>query len=266
MMSVQLKKKLEQALSREDRTILYDREKEEMRIELKKTGKGVTVTLGSILAKFEGNVDKAAEETVYYVNEALEAFAAGEHMTGKEAQLYPVIRAASFPDKSAEGIPLYWDEHTAETRIYYAIDLGSTYRLIDENMLKKEGWSKEHVREAARFNARSLPIQTKQEQVAGNVFYFLNTNDGYDASRLLNDRFLKDMADQVEGEMAVAVPHGDVLIIADIRNETGYDVLAQMAMSFFASGRVPITALPFIYEDGHLEPVFILAKNKPRQE
>jgi uncharacterized protein YtpQ (UPF0354 family) len=33
-------------------------------------------------------------------------------------------------------------------------------------------------------------------------------------------------------------------------------------MSFFANGHVPITALSFLYENGELEPVFILGKNK----
>ncbi len=32
--------------------------------------------------------------------------------------------------------------------------------------------------------------------------------------------------------MLLAVPHQDVLIIADIENEIGYDVLAQLTMSF----------------------------------
>ena len=62
--------------------------------------------------------------------------------------------------------------------------------------------------------------------------------------------------------MAVAVPHQDVLIIADLRNEVGYDVLAQMTMSFFTNGLVPITALSFMYENGKLEPIFIMGKNK----
>ena len=35
-----------------------------------------------------------------------------------------------------------------------------------------------------------------------------------------------------EGEMLVAVPHQDVLIIADIRNKTGYDVMAHLTMEF----------------------------------
>ena len=58
--------------------------------------------------------------------------------------------------------------------------------------------------------------------------------------------------------------YGDVCIIADIQNNTGYDVLAQMAMSFFSNGHIPITALSFLYEDGELEPIFILGKNKKR--
>ena len=32
------------------------------------------------------------------------------------------------------------------------------------------------------------------------------------------------------GTMAIAIPHQDVIIIADVQNETGYDILAQMAM------------------------------------
>jgi uncharacterized protein YtpQ (UPF0354 family) len=62
----------------------------------------------------------------------------------------------------------------------------------------------------------------------------------------------------------VAVPHQDVLIFADIVNERGYDVLAQLALQFFGEGRVPVTALPFIYENGELEPTFILAQRKPK--
>ena len=40
--------------------------------------------------------------------------------------------------------------------------------------------------------------------------------------------------------MLVAVPHQDVLIIADIRNKTGYDVMAHLTMEFFTKGLVPL--------------------------
>ncbi|WP_245243678.1 DUF1444 family protein, partial [Mesobacillus selenatarsenatis] len=164
--------------------------------------------------------------------------------------------------EAEEGVPFLYDDHTAETRIYYALDLGTTYRLIDSKLLKKEGWSADQVRETALFNVRSLSVKLKEDRVAENTFYFLNSNDGYDASRILNTSFLNEMKKRMKGTMAVAVPHQDVLIIADVENNTGYDILAQMTMSFFASGRVPITALSFLYEDGELEPVFILGKTK----
>lgn len=68
------------------------------------------------------------------------------------------------------------------------------------------------------------------------------------------------------GELAIGVPHQDVLLFADIHNEMGYDILAQMMMQFFAEGQIPITSLPFLYEDKKLEPIFILAQKKPKRD
>lgn len=156
-----------------------------------------------------------------------------QEMEGRESLIYPVIRSTSFPEKSSAGVPLVFDGHTAETRIYYALDLGNTYRLIDEKMLEKEGWTKERIRETASFNLRSLQTVVKEDEVAGNHFYFFRANDGYDASRVLNESILAEYEKNAEGTLAVSIPHQDVLIIADIRNNAGYDILGQMSMSLF---------------------------------
>ncbi|MFP3721359.1 DUF1444 domain-containing protein [Niallia circulans] len=264
MTSKKMKDMLMQRISNEDRTFTFDSKKDQVRIESKATGKGVTVSLPEIIAKWETKKEKAVDEIVYYIEHGLGAIEKDEEIEGKEKKIFPVIRSTSFPQQSNEEIPFITEEHTAETRIYYALDMGNTYRLIDERLMEKENWSSASIKEMALFNVRSLSTNVKADSVAGNVFYFINSNDGYDASRILNDAFLKDMYDQREGTMTVAVPHQDVLIIGDIRNETGYDILAQMTMSFFASGRVPITALSFLYEGGELEPIFILGKNKKR--
>lgn len=97
-----------------------------------------------------------------------------------------------------------------------------------------------------------------------NKYYFIATQDGYDASRILNQAFLEEMKANSRGDLVIGVPHQDVLIVADIVNDTGYDVLAQITMNFFTEGRIPITSLALIYEDKKLEPVFIMAKNKIR--
>ena len=138
--------------------------------------------------------------------------------------------------------------------------------MIDEELLASAEWTAEQLSEAARFNVKSLEAPFKQDEVAGNIFYFLSLGDGYEASRVLNKTLLADYAAQIEGEFAVGIPHQDVLIFADIRNDAGYDVLQQLMFDFFSNGRVPVTALPFLYEDGNLEPVFVLAKNKQPKE
>ncbi|MGG0240835.1 DUF1444 domain-containing protein [Bacillus rhizoplanae] len=259
MTSKKIKDELMKRLERAEWSFQYDSEKETLRIEQTDTKKGITVSLPGIVAKWEVKKEKAIDEVVYYVEEALVAM----HKEVKStAKILPVIRSTSFPKEAEEGNPFVMTEHTAETRIYYALDSDKTYRLIDQRLLQKLGMTEEQVREMALFNVRSLNADFKRDEVAGNTFYFLNTNDGYDASRILNDSLLREMRKQISGDMVVAVPHQDVLIVADIVNKIGYDIIAQMTMKFFAEGHVPITSLSFVYEDGNFEPIFILAKNR----
>lgn len=265
MTSKKLTNLLKERLADESRTFQFNSQQDTLRIENVKTGKGITIELPRVIANYELVQEKAVEEVAYYVEEALQVMGEEHRMAGQEKSIFPVIRSTSFPTEAEEGNSFLFDEHTAETRVFYALDLGNTYRLIDERMLEREQWQAERIREVARFNVRSLSTEVKTDTVAGNTFYFLNTNDGYDASRIVNDAWLREMKENIQGTMALAIPHQDVIIIADVQNETGYDVLAQMAMSFFASGHVPITALSFLYEEGELEPIFILGKNKKRE-
>ncbi|WKA59828.1 DUF1444 family protein [Planococcus shenhongbingii] len=245
----------------------YDRENNILNIQHKAIGKGMTLSLPQVINRYEAKGDSAIQEIVYTITEtfdAMEKEAKGELKSSEH--IYPIIRSTSFPTESKEGHKFITSEHTAETRVFYALDAGTTYRLIDENMLNSLSLTEEQLKEIAKFQVKKLKTAVKEDHVAGNVFYFLNENDGYDATRILNEAFLKEMKSKITGDMTVSVPHQDVLIIGDIRNETGYDVLAQMAMHFFTNGKVPITSLSFIYENDELEPIFILAKNRQQKE
>lgn len=259
MSSKQLKQELMKRLERTDWEFQYDSKKDQLRVEHRETKKGITVSLPGILAKWELQGENAIDEAVYYVKEALLAM----HSENTEnTRILPVIRSTSFPLHQEEDNPFVTSDHTAETRIFYALDAEKTYRLIDEKLAKKLQLDHQQVKELALFHVRSLPRKMKEDTVAGNIFYFFHANDGYDASRILDFSLLEDMKKKITGDMVVAVPHQDVLIIADIRNEIGYDIIAQMTMQFFAEGHVPITSLSFIYENKELEPIFIMAKNR----
>ncbi|WP_017726539.1 DUF1444 domain-containing protein [Halalkalibacterium ligniniphilum] len=261
----ELRRILEQRLERDEWQLTYDHKESTLRIEDKKQKKGMTIALKPLAAKVEQQKEAAIDETVRYIEVGMEAMVKSVTVKGKEKTVFPVIRATSFPTETPDGKPLIYDEHTAETRVYYSVDFGNSYSLINEELIEKEGLTAKEIREMALFNVRSLPQHLKEDTVAGNTFYFLNTNDGYDASRILDESLLEKMAKKAEGQLAVAVPHQDVLLFADIVNERGYDVLAQVAFQFYSQGRIPITALPFLYEDGELEPTFILAQRKPKQ-
>lgn len=186
------------------------------------------------------------------------------NLTGQDQKIYPVIRSTSFPTEVTNGIKLVCDEHTAETRIYYALDLEQKYTLIDEDILKETGWTKQELKEKALFNLRGLENNWKEDVVAGNYFYFISPTDGYGASRILNQSLIQEFAQKAEGDFCLATPHQDVLVLADLRNSTGYDILGQMALQFYTNGKMPITPLPFDLKIGKLEPIFILAKTKPK--
>ena len=261
----QMRDKLKDRLSKPEVKFTFNREDETLRISRVDNGKGVTVKVATIVAKYKEQKENIVDEIVYYVEEAIEQMKGEGLSEVNSAQIMPVLRSPSFDKKDKDGNAFVIEEHTAETNIYYVVDLGKSYRLMDEKMLESMKLSKQQLKEMALFNVRKLDNKYTTDEVKGNIFYFINSNDGYDASRILNTTFLNEIQDQCEGEMLVAVPHHDVIINADIRNKTGYDVMAQLTMEFFTKGLVPITSLSLGYDKGHFEPIFILGKNNKQK-
>lgn len=261
----QMRDKLKERLNHLDVKFNFNRDEETLRISRTDNNQGVTVKLSTIVAKYKQQQENVVDEIVYYVEEAIEQMKEKQVTDIENIQIMPVLRSPSFDKKDKNGNAFVIEPHTAETNIYYAVDLGKSYRLIDEKMLQQLNLTKQQLKEMALFNIRKLENKYKTDEVKGNIFYFVNSNDGYDASRILNTSFLNDLQSQCEGEMLVAAPHQDVLIIADIRNKTGYDVMAHLTMEFFTKGLVPITSLSFGYDQGHFEPIFILGKNNKQK-
>src|SRR5699024_8406486 len=112
---------------------VYDKEKDKLRIEHRVIGKGMTISLPELIAKYKVRKAPSIDEVVYLIHTTCCAMEKehGKALQGKE-MIYPVICSTSFPKKTAAGHAFVMKEHTAETKIYYALDLGETYRLIDQ--------------------------------------------------------------------------------------------------------------------------------------
>lgn len=266
MTSLKMKRLLEKRLADLDLRTTFNRNNDTMRIELKDTREGVNIRLPNVIAKYNEHGDEAIDELELYLRKSIDMMRESQGLVGKEKSIYPVIRATSFPKETKAGKQLVTKEHTAETRIFYALDLGRSYQLIDQSMLEEADMTKQQVDEMAMFNLRSLSYDYKTDSVKDNDFHFVASQDGFDASRILNEDFINRMLEKAKGDFAIATPHQDVLILADIQNDTGYDILAQMAMQFFSEGRIPITSLPFLYDGEKLEPIFILTQKKRKKD
>src|SRR5699024_3834598 len=109
------------------------------------------------------------------VTEALSIMNQDYTLNQMEKHIYPVIRSTSFPTETKEGKNLITREQTAETRIFYAIDLGKSYRLIEEALLNEEGSNEDRLHKHALFYLVSFSCYYKKDQVQDNDFYFLAT-------------------------------------------------------------------------------------------
>lgn len=260
--SFDIKRKLDVFFNKTNFKTQYNRETDQYRVIDKQTEQGVTIHLTKVVEKYEKLGDPALLPLVDKVTQSLYDLRETHKLKGNESRIFPVIRAESFTKTHGSNKKLISTKHTAETTIFYALDLNESYQLIDEKMLKDSHVSKEDLHQMAIFNLKQLPIDLNRQTVAGNDFYFVKNQDGYTASRILNEDFLRNRLKEASGELSFCVPHQDAFIIADIHNAGGYDILQQMAMQFFSEGQVPITALSFLYEDEVLTPIFIMAKNK----
>ncbi|MGG1661256.1 DUF1444 family protein [Brevibacillus sp. NRS-1366] len=179
-------------------------------------------------------------------------------LIGQEQKVFPVLRHASLINKNPER----WvaKPHTADTFLLYALDLGEGYTLIERSLLTDAPWSEEQLHQNAMENLQKLPFQVKTQEVAGNRIHFISPSDGYAASRILLDPVIRQFDAAKQGDsLGVAIPHQDVLIIADMVGDAGANLLARLTYDFASKGQVPISVLPFYWEDGELTPFLVVS-------
>lgn len=206
--------------------------------------------------------DKKIEEFVYYIVENFKAQKdiSFDNLTKEQifSNVYPVVRSSGFNKENKSKIIRF--NHTNETNIYIAYDFGDGYKFISLDLLEKFNITEDELLNYAKGNLEKLPLNYNVDEVAGNKFYFLNSKDGYDGSRIIDKNVLDYFYKKIGSEYYVGLPHQDVLIIADIKNKKGLEILQKMMVHFFTEGLVPITTITFKYNGQDIESYFIFVE------
>ncbi len=162
---------------------------------------------------------------------------AGDHVPEELAEvgpdLLPVIRSRSYyellryrGDGDGEGFPelpqLAIAEHLTLSLVY---DFPHTMASINADNLEAWGISFYEALEIARENLRHKPVQVASSEPAG--LYLAVTGDCYDASRLIDLDFIRDL--KVKGTHVAMVPNRNRLIVTGSDDENGLTAMASVA-------------------------------------
>lgn len=206
--------------------------------------------------------DRLLEEFIYYIenNFLLQANFSLKKISKEKFldSVYPVIRSTTF-GKSSD-VDFLTKNHTNETKIFYSLDLGASYKLITSDIISYYALSEEEVFSSASKNLKKLSLSYNVDEVAGNKFYFLNAKDGYDGSRILNEEVLNYFYKKIGGNYYLGIPNQDALIFGDIKNKKGLEIFQKIMVHFFTEGIVPITTITFKYDGKNLESLFIFVE------
>jgi uncharacterized protein YtpQ (UPF0354 family) len=157
-----------------------------------------------------------------------------------------VARGQSAPDF----MDLY-EVYNSELWIFYAEDSPKNMRFLSKKDLAKLDLDTNSVRTLAVENLRKIVPQP--EIMGGNGIYMLRAGGDYEASLLLADKLWTSGQFKVDGDIVVAVPSRDVVIITGSSNRAAIAKAREVATKTLAEAAYRLTPELFVYRNGKFE-------------
>lgn len=161
------------------------------------------------------------------------------------------IRAAYIQDGSNLKPQFVYDDFNAELVVIYAEDSPKNLSYLTPKQLDETKIKKEDLRALAVRNLRSL--LPKMEIRGNDGRYMIIAGGTYEASLLLFDELWTGKKMAVDGEVVVAIPSRDMLLVTGSKNAAGLAVLRGIAEKIAEEGSYRITTDLFVFRSGHFE-------------
>jgi uncharacterized protein YtpQ (UPF0354 family) len=170
-------------------------------------------------------------------------------------RIVPVVKDRAWLDETAQatkgrGKPM---EHVVEPIndqlvILYAEDSPSNIRYLTPKDLEEAGVDRAELRELALANLRRL--LPKVEIHTGPVISMITAGGDYEASLLLFRNIWSDPGLKVEGDIVVAIPARDLLMVTGTRTPGGVERLRAAATKARREATYGLTDALFVYRNG----------------
>jgi uncharacterized protein YtpQ (UPF0354 family) len=232
-------------------------------LELKvKEQDGYEVT--SFLDNAYNHYRRAPEQRDAVIAKYITSFLEGRAARGKpidKARIVPVIKDKNYlaeiqkslaerGQKAPEFMDLH-EEYNSELWIFFAEDTPANMRFLSRKDLVALDLDTNSVRAVA---VKNLPALIPRPQLTeSNGFYRLQAGGDYDASLLLLDKIWSTGQIQVDGEIVVAVPARDMLLITGSSNSVAVAKVRELAKNMAADAPYRLTPELFVYSAGKFE-------------
>lgn len=181
-----------------------------------------------------------------------ESATAGTAAKVDRARIVPVIKDRRWLAETrrmlkASGKEPVFEDLNSELVVVYAEDSSKRVRYLTDS--EDLGVARKDLRKLAVANlGRILPkVEMRQHD---DAFALLSAGGDYEASLLLFDDIWNGGQIKVDGDIVVAVPAKDVLLVTGSHNRKGLEVVRQLAAKFAGQQRYALTDVLFVYRNG----------------
>ena len=203
------------------------------------------------------NLDKVIQD---YVKASIDAVSFSSKYD--KQSIMPVVKDVTYLEEvkkamkakggTIEKFSLYYEPINSTLLVMFVEDTENSMRYLDEQDFKKYGISKQHVRGIAIGNLKRKFSKLQIEQ-KGNVYLVLA--DGiYESSTILLDDLLNDYQKKVKGNLLVAVPARDTVMLFSSQDQSSIAAVKEINHKLATTGAYFITETIFIYSNGKLVP------------
>ena len=192
-----------------------------------------------------------------YITASLESMQPGDD-DFDPARLVPVIKDRGYLDEirlslnsgdgGAEDLSLVHERYNDDLVILYAEDTPSNIRYFTEDAVEDLGLAESELRARAIENLRGLLPAIEMHGEDGT--YMLTADGNYEASLLLFDDIWMSGQIEVRGDLVVAVPARDMLLVTGSEDPGGLELVRSLVAEVISSSAYRLTDRLFVYRDG----------------
>ncbi len=226
-----------------------------------KAGKESTVFLDNAYDSYKQ--DPASKDSVIqrYISSGRELIESMQSSSALDkTKIVPIIKdrpwlqetRQAMIDRGAKKVPDYvYDDLNPELVILYAVDSPQSIQYLTPAELEKAKIDHKDLRALAIENLKRLI--PKMDRVGGKGFYLLTAGGDYEVSCLLLDSIWNQGQFPVDGDIVVAIPARDMLIITGSKDPQGLEKMKGLVEKTYNSGAYRLTKQLFVFKGGKLE-------------